>query len=166
MTDQTIDQVYDRTLYEARLDARFYQQFHTRNARLFRHLYKVFSAITLLSGMAAVTLLVKATPALAATVGLVFAVITVLDNIITPAENAAKHDAWAEKYGMLFAESEVSTMTLTEFDGRLHTLIAQADTGGIVALRALAYNDNVIAVGRQSYAIPLTTWQRFVAALA
>ena len=158
------DSDHERSLYEARLDAQYYEIFHLRNARFFSHLRTLFSIILLVSGTAAFTLMIRADELVAAVVGSTIAILTILDHVIGPAARVVKHEHQAAQFAALLAEGR--GLDLEAFDAQLAALRTSDDVNGLDVLRCVAYNDNVNAAGRESYAFKLTPWQRFAALLA
>jgi hypothetical protein len=159
-------QGYERSLYEARLDAQFYVAWHGRNARFFRHVRGLLAFVSLTAGTAAITLLLRQSAALAAVSGAAIAAVAILDRVIGAGDLVFQHNAAAAQYDTLLAQTQRAPVPLAEFDARLSEIGAGVTFYSVWALRATAYNDNVKAVGRDDYVMRRTPWEWFVSLLA
>lgn len=156
------DRTHERNLGEARLDARYNQQLHALSARLYRRIRFAFAFITLVSGTAAFSLLVRTDQALGAWAGAVLAIIAIADTLLAPADKSAEHGQWARRFGQLLAREDLQS--LDEFDAALEQLRSE-EMDAPESLGPIAYNRNVTSAGYESWQMPLTAWQRFLALL-
>lgn len=156
---------YERTIYEARLDAECYAVSHGLHARLWRRFRLLMRIINGFAGSTAFGGWLAAKPELAGISGLVLALATALDQALDPSEKIAMHRAAAQRYGDLRKSSLDGGLVLTEFDSRLEAIKAD-DEAGIDALLVRACNLVLRGAGRNDHLISETHWQRFVAFFA
>jgi hypothetical protein len=153
------DVIEPRTLGEAKLDARYGSLFHGLNARFFKRLQLLFAIISLVSGTAAFSLVFREDPTIGAIAGGILAILTIINQVVSPASRAIEHEAMAKRYGELVANTSLSTVAA--FDAELEKL-RSGDHSGLSVFERCAYNANVTAAGYESWRMPLTAWQRFV----
>lgn len=156
---------YERTLYEARLDAEAYAVAHELHARLYRRARTLARVLITVSGSAAFGGWLATRPDVAGVAGLVIAVLVALEQALDLSERIARHRIQAQRYADLRRESHRRDMTVSEFDDLLES-IKGADEAGLDALLVRAFNRVVIAAGRPAYQQPESRWHRFVAFFA
>lgn len=161
----TETRTYERTLYEARLDAECYATCHELHVRLWRRFRLLMRMINGFAGSAAFGGWVAAKPELAGAAGLVLALATAIDQAIDPSEKIAMHKMAAQRYAELRRESLAGSMQLVEFDQSLEQIKAE-DEAGIQALLVRACNMVRRGAGRNDHLIEETRWQSFIANLA
>ena len=165
MNTTTQPRTYERTLYEARLDAECYATSHGLHLRLWRR-FRLFSRIVNgFAGSAAFGGWVAAEPQLAGLAGLVLALATAIDQAIDPSEKIALHKMAAQRYADLRKDSLSGEISLSEFDRRLESIKAE-DEAGIQALLVRSCNMVLRAAGREDHLIKETRLQRFIAFFA
>jgi hypothetical protein len=151
-----------RTLGEARLDAQYAALFHTLNAKLYRRMHSVMLAVELLSGTTAFALIFDGFNLTLGAIGAGFlTAMVIIEAVWKPVESAFQHEAFAKQYEDLMERGDLSTVDA--FDKVLAGIHDQQC--GIESLSTAAYNRNVVSAGYESWARPLTLWQRAVAAL-
>lgn len=154
---------YPRSLYEARLDAEFFANFHSRHVRYWRKLRGITRFLTALAGSAAAMSWLSDKPVYAGAAGILLAAMVALDQATEPADQLARHREMMRRYRCLLADP---TDDLSTFDARLQALHADIDAPGFDGLRVPAFNDVVMAAGRREHALPMTAWNRLMGLLA
>lgn len=161
----TEPRTYERTLYEARLDAECYATSHVLHVRMWRRFRLVARIISGFAGSAAFGGWLAAMPEMAGSAGLVLALVAALDQAIDPSDKIAAHKVAAQRYADLRKNSLDGQMALAEFDGHLEQIKAE-DDAGIQALLIRACNMVLRGAGRNDYLIQETRLQRFIAFFA
>jgi len=166
MTNTADAKTYERTLYEARLDAECYAVSHDLHARLWRRVRLANRIIIGFMGSAAFGGWLAIRPDIAGIAGLAVALMTAIDQAFEPSDKIATHRAASRQYIDLKRESIAnSQMTLNAFDAALES-IKSGDEAGIDALMTRAFNRVVVAAGRPECCIHESFGQRFVSFFA
>lgn len=159
------NRIYERTLYEARLDAECYSTSHGLHARLWRRFRLVMRIVNGFAGSAAFGGWIAAKPELAGVAGLVLALMVALDQGLDPSEKIAMHKIAAQRYAELRTASLDGSTCLAEFDSKFERIKAE-DEAGIDALLVRACNLVLKAAGRSDHLIKETRLQRLIAFFA
>lgn len=154
---------YERTHYEAEMDAKFRNRIHGLHCAIYRRLRYVLNFTSLLAGGGAAALAFHDFPLALRALGLLVAVCSALNLVLDPATKMAAHQALAQRYQRLVKQAP--KLKLEELDEALAD-IAVDDISVIGGLRTPAYNANVIAAGRYDYVRTPTQWERLIAAFA
>jgi hypothetical protein len=150
---------YERTHYEATLDVRYGVQFANLSARLYRRIDLMFGAVCLASGTAAFAGAMADRPMVSAVAGATIAAAAILERLIRPVEKAVACEALARRFGDL--DAQAGTQSLDALDASLRKL--QADpTPCFDGLAVAAHNRNLASHGRAEYALPRSTWCRYL----
>ena len=166
MTNAPEAKTYERTMYEARLDAECYAVSHDLHARFWRRVRLVIRIVIGFMGSAAFGGWLAIRPDVAGIAGLAVALLTAVDQALEPSDKIAMHRVASGRYIDLKRDSIADDrMTLQEFDAKLEAIKAE-DEAGIDALLVRAFNRVVQAAGRPDCQIAETGWQRFVAFFA
>ena len=135
-----------------------------RTARLYRRIQTIGTFFSVLGGSATLSLLSQAFPVWVGIAGAaVLAVSGAALIAIRPADKAAQNESDARRYLALAAKaSQMDDTALATAIEEAH----QSDCQEVEPLRDVAYNDIVKEFGRDDAQIPLTQFQRFIAAMA
>lgn len=154
---------YARSLYEARLEAEFYANYHTRHVRFWRKFRGFSRFLTTLAGSSAAAGWLAAKPEFAGLSGLAVAVIVAIEQAAEPAEQLSRHREMMRRYRTLLADQDDD---LSAFELNLQAIHADVDAPGFDGLRTPAFNDVLRAAGRNDYLLPESTWNKVVGFLA
>ena len=158
--------IYERSIYEARLDIAYGVRFQELNEILYRRIDTLFGFIGLFGGSAALSAALGQWQAGGIAAGGLVAVSAICERLIRPAERVAVHQQWRKKFNELQVSVESTAVTQLEaVDAGLRLLQGQAPSG-VSALAPIAYNLTVLSAGRTDYVMPVSRWQHFVAWLA
>lgn len=152
-----------RTRYQAMLDVRIGMRVDELNMRFYRHVSSALKFITVCGGSGAFLAFVSKNGELAAWLGLVLAIVAVIEVVASPAERAACFDASRRRFGEL--RTEAPRLGMDELRTRLASLQADDIPGTFAAFSALAYND-VMVENNEPDRVPTGKWQRVMAVLA
>ncbi|WP_225031777.1 hypothetical protein [Paraburkholderia sp. XV] len=158
-----MNQSYERTKYEAKLDVSYGQCWNALNERFFGRIDWIFGAITLLGGSAIVYTVTADHKVAAAWVAGVVAAGAILERTIGATEKKLEHRAMKARFADLKARSD--SMSLDELDAELVRLQAEGPSG-MKGLDDVAYNANVRTAGREDWVAPLNLWSKFLRAMA
>lgn len=145
-------------------EARYAERLCQRTARLYRRLGTAGVFLAIVGGSATLSALADGVPGWISAAGAAaLAVFGALLVAVRPAEKAAANEADARRYAQLrTAAAGMDAPTL-------RTALAKAresDTQEVEPLRAVAFNDVALEIGRADQLIALTLPQRLLAALA
>ena len=158
--------IYERTIYEARLDIAYGQRFHELNERFFRHVDFAFGFVGLFGGAAVFSATIGQWPAIAVISSALVAAGAIIERLIRPVDAAAMHRQWREKFADLLMRVDSGEATqLAQIDSGLRLLQGRGPNG-VYALAPTAYNLTVASSGRTDYQMPVSTWQRLIAFFA
>jgi hypothetical protein len=147
-----------------RLEIRYAERICQRTARFYRRLQAFGTWLTVVSGSATLSVLLKTVPDWVAIFGaLVFAVTGAALLAIRPSDKAAQNEADQRKYANL--RIDAADMDLEQLQIALDKA-KPSDVPEIEPLRDVAYNDVVTEYGRADCVTPLRMHQRILAALA
>ena len=145
-------------------EVRFAERLCQRTARLYRRVQTISIFLTVVGGSAVVAAAFNAAPAWASVLGAAFLGIFGAAMVaIRPAEKAVANEMDVRRYAQLRSAAEGMD------EGELRAALQKAresDAAEVEPLRDVAYNDVVIEIGRSEFAVPLSSQQRFLAALA
>lgn len=145
-------------------EIRYAERLCLRTARLYRRLQTGGVFLTIVGGSATLSALSATVPRSVSVIGAIcFALFGALMIAIRPAEKALANEADAKRYAQL------RTLASTMEADALRAALAKAretDTAEVEPLRAVAFNDVVLEVGRNDQVLPLSVQQRLLAALA
>jgi hypothetical protein len=154
---------YERSQYEACMDARYQVVLHDKHVRFYKRARAGITFISLAGGSTALVGAVGNHPTALAIAGFGVALVSFLDVSIDFAARAAEHGTVKKRYLALLRKSGLS---LEEFDAELLRIDEEEDVSEIDALRMPAYNENVRNQGREECQRAETRWQRFMGVIA
>jgi hypothetical protein len=160
-----MEQSYERSLYEARLDAECYAVSHELHARLWRRFRTLTRLLVGFTATGAVAGWLATRPDIAGMSALGIAFLAALDQAIDPSDKIARHRLMAQRYIELKRKAIAVEMAVAEFDSALEAIKAE-DEAGLDALLVRAFNRVVVSAGRPDFRLPESIWQRFVAFFA
>ena len=156
------DQLYERTNFEALLDARYYARLHERHARLYRRIRIAIIVVTLFAGSTAFASAMGNKGIGVGIAGAVVTLMSILDVAFDFGTCAAAHKEHRRRYLKLIRDWPAD---LAAADRRLAELEAKSP-GEIENLRNPSYNDNLRSNGRYSEMLKLTFFERVMSFLA
>lgn len=159
----TEDADYPRTIYEAKLDACYYALLYTLHERLFARVDKGSKLIELIAGSGGFYAVTVGHDGLTKVFTLLVAIVALTSLVFDFAGRARETHNAMTRYMALLANSD--EMTVEGFDKELARIAIDTPTV-IDGLRKPAFNQNVISHGRQSYALLLNGWEKFLQAIA
>jgi hypothetical protein len=152
-----------RTHYEAVLDVRFGVHFNGMCERYYNSLDSLIGTVSLIGGSAAAVSFVNKSADIAATAGLVLAVIAIVERLLNAARKAEQHGAAKRAYGDL--DAKAGKLSLAQVDAELRSLQASAPSG-IRSLLVPAFNANLRSAGREEFVRPEAPLSKLATLLA
>lgn len=153
---------YERTIYEARLDAAYNAVACEKHATLLTRITMLANAITIGGSTAAFVAWKTNHPGISVIAGGVLGALGVWSVVSDYPGRAATFRAQRRRY---LEARDSKDSKLDEFDRKLRAIEAD-DPPMYAALKHAAYNENVTSAGRPDYAVPMGRWRRLVAWLA
>jgi len=141
------------------MEVRYGIHYNAANERLYRRLRLIFDTLSIVTGSAAFGGWLADKPGLIAWAGLAIALISAVNQIISPAEAAAKHNEAYRAFTDLNARAE--NMTTAEIGVEIARIRAGAPWG-VDALGNVAFNRCLTANGYTEGLLPVSGWQRMV----
>jgi hypothetical protein len=156
------DTHYDRTHYQALLEAKFHARYNDLNESLYRQLDRILTATSLLAGAGAFVNLLTKVPGLTEIAGLIFSVAAIVQALSTPGVRAVEHRELARRFQQLV--SQAPSLDLSALDRELNELRAGAPNG-FESLNPIAQNDVLRSEGHAKL-VRVSAWNEFLAFFA
>jgi len=157
------DQLYERSLYEARFDATYAALYHELNARLCGRLRKLITFIMLASGTVAFSLVFSPSSKLGIAAGVALPLLAIIEQLADFGESCAFHTSSAKRFWLLLSRTELNK--LDAFDSELNRLRADTPERGFSGIDRIAYNQAAESHGRPSFKFELSSYERLLRAL-
>ena len=151
--------MYNRSHYEATLDARYGQRLNYLHAKLYGKINASLNFVNLISGTAAFGAFTSEKPNIILWIGVIISISSILSTLLSPATKSAEFADKSRQYAKLLVIAP--ELNEAELDKQIRQL--QSDTTPIIeAIRIIAYNDNLRESGREDYLATTNIWQKLL----
>ncbi len=141
---------------QLQIELRYAQRVGQRSVRFYRRIQTAFTFISMLAGSSAIAAIAAQMPMAATWMMAAFAIFSILNFAIRPADKIAALHSDVRKYAALIAKSD--NLDAAAIQHLLHEA-RQTDSEEIEPLRAVAYNDVMLEIDETDSLIPLTPMQ-------
>lgn len=142
------------------MEVRYGIHYNAANERFYRRLRLMFDTASIVMGSAAFGGWLADKPSLIAWAGFTVAIVSALNQIVSPAESAARHNEAYRAFTDL--DSRAKKMDQEEIGAEIARIRA-GTPWGIDALGVTAFNRCLTANGYTEGLLPVSAWQRAVA---
>lgn len=148
--------------HHAVMEIRYGIHYNAANERLYRRLRLIFDTLSIVSGSAAFGGWLADKPSMIAWAGLAIAITSAVNQIVSPAEAAAKHNEAYRAFTDLNARAE--NLSMAEIGAEIAKIRA-GSPWGVDALGTTAFNRCLTANGYTEGFLPVSSWQRLISIL-